>query len=378
MPEPARILVVKLADIGDLLTTTPALRALRLRFPRAEITALVTPHTAPLLAENDAVDATILFPKGMFDARWALVRPDALYRAAALSRELRSRRFDVVVLLHHLITGWGTTKYRALLAAVGSPLRIGLDTGRARFLTDYAQDRGFGAKHEVEYWLDVVARLGAENPEPRIELHLTPGELAAADNSWSALGLDGREVVAIHPGSGAFSLARRWPADRFAAVADALVADGLAVAVITGPGEQRLAEQVRGAMRGPAVVMDRLTTPRELAAVLRRSRLFVGNDSGVMHCAATMGVPTLGVFGLSNHRAWGPYPPQRHRVVRLDLPCSPCVHHAFSLGTPQGCPGRMCLTELEPERVVGVARELLDATASGRSESVMPGVAHGG
>ena len=378
MSDPASILVIKLADIGDLLTTTPALRALRLRYPRAEITALVTPHTAPLLAGNDAVDATILFPKGMFDQRWALVRPDALYRAAALVRELRSRRFDVVVLLHHLITGWGTAKYRALLAATGSPVRVGLDTGRVRFLTDYAQDRGFGAKHEVDYWLDVVARLGADHPEPRIELHLTPGELAAADERWSALGLDGQEVVAIHPGSGVFSLARRWPAGRFAVVADALAEDGLGVAVIAGPGEQRLAEQVRGAMRAPSVAMEHLTTPRELAAILRRSRLFVGNDSGVMHCAATMGVPTLGVFGLSNHRAWGPYPPERHRVVRLDLPCSPCVHHAFSLGTPQGCPARMCLNELEPERVVAAARELLAVTASARGEMVMPGVGHGG
>jgi len=366
MLDPGRILVVKLADIGDLLTTTPALRALRLRYPRAEITALVTPHTATLLEGNDAVDSTILFPKGIFDQPRAAVQPNALWRAGQLARKLRSHRFDVAVLFHHLITGWGTLKYRALLAATSAPIRVGLDTGRATFLTHHAEDRGFGAYHEVDYWLQVVACLDASNPEPRIELHLTPEELAAADDRWSALGLDAADVVVIHPGSGVFSLARRWPLDRFAAVADALAADGLAIGLVAGPDEEGLAQQVRGAMRAPSVLIEGLTTPRELAATLRRSRLFVGNDSGVMHCAATMGVPTVGIFGLTNHRAWGPYPPDRHRVVRLDLPCSPCVHHAFSLGTPQGCPARMCLNELEPDRVVAAARELIAATPASR------------
>jgi heptosyltransferase-2 len=363
MADPSNILVVKLADIGDLLTITPALRALRLRYSAARITALVTPHTAPLLESNDSVDATILFPKGIFDQRSALLRPDALLRAGALGRELRARRFDAVVLLHHLITGWGTVKYRALLGAIAAPIRVGLANRTIGFLTHHAQDRGFGARHEVDYWLEVVGCLGAHNLEPRIELHLTQEELEVADRRWSILGLDDHDVVAIHPGSGAFSLARRWPAERFAATADALADDGLRVAIVAGPGEALLANAVRAQMRAPSVLLDEQQTPRELAATLRRARLFVGNDSGVMHCAATMGVPTVGLFGPSNHGAWGPYPPERHRVVSLNLPCSPCIHHAFSLGTPQGCPPRMCLNELEPALVIATAHDLLTATA---------------
>ena len=362
MADPSNILAVKLADIGDLLTITPTLRALRLRYPAARITALVTPHTAPLLQGNDSVDGTILFPKGIFDQRSALLRPGALLRAGGLGRELRARRFDAVVLLHHLITGWGTVKYRALLGAVAAPIRVGLANRPLDFLTDHAQDRGFGARHEVDYWLEVAGRLDAYNPAPRIELHLTRHELEAADRRWSMLGLDDHEVVAIHPGSGAFSLARRWPAERFAETADTLAEDGLRAAIVAGPGEGPLANAVRGQMRAPSVLLDEQQTPRELAATLRRARLFVGNDSGVMHCAATMGVPTVGVFGPSNHGAWGPYPPAQHRVVSLNLPCSPCIHHAFSLGTPQGCPPRMCLNELEPALVISAARELLAAT----------------
>ena len=378
MPDPTRILVVKLADLGDLLLTTPALRALRCRYPNSEITALVTPHTAPLLEGNDSVDNLILFPKGIFDQRAALFRPAAIRKAAGLARELRRRRFDVVVLLHHLITSWGTQKYRALLAATGAPVRVGLANEAVPFLTHRAQDRGFGAVHEVEYWLDVVGTLGAHSVDPRLELHLTPGELAQADAYWSGLGLEGHEGVVIHPGSGVFSLARRWPAQRFAAVADALAAEGLSVAIVAGPGEEDLAAQVRTAMRAPSVVMKDLDTPRLLAAALRRARLFVGNDSGVMHCAAAMGVPTVGVFGLTNYRAWGPYPPERHRVVSLDLPCSPCVHHAFSFGTPQGCPARMCLEELQPELVLSAARGLLRATTVSTAAPLPLGAGHVG
>ena len=361
-----RILVVKLADIGDLLTATPALRALRRRYPTAQITALVTPHTASLLIGNDAVDHTMLFPKAVFDDPRGLVRPWRAARAVALvaglAARLRREAFDAVALLHHLTTPWGTSKYRALVRASGARVRAGLDNGAGGFLTHRAQDRGFGARHEVDYWLDTVTALGATVSAPALELHLTAEELAAADRRWSSLGLDGRSVVALHPGSGAFSRAKRWPVARFAAVGDALALDGLAVAVVGGPEEASLAAQVRSAMAMPSVPLLGIPTPRDLAAALRRCTLFVGNDSGVMHCAATMGVPVVAVFGLSNHRAWGPYPPDRHRVVRLDLPCSPCLYHGFGLGTPEGCPARMCLNELEPNVVLAAARELLRST----------------
>lgn len=353
-----RILVVKLADLGDLLTATPALRALRLRFPRARVSALVTPHTACLLEGNDAVDEVLVFPKELFDRPSASLRPESLLRASKLALRLYATRFDAAILLHHLATRWGAAKYRALLAATGARLKVGLDNGAGHFLSLRAVDRGFGARHEVDYWLDVVALLGAHHPSPSLELHLAPDEMDAGAERWAGLGLDGRPVVALHPGSGLFSLARRWPADRFAATGDMLSAAGLDVVIVAGPGEEPVAQAVLDGMRSKAVLLRDVGSPRSLAGLLRNSSLFVGNDSGVMHCAAAVGVPVVGVFGLSNHRAWGPYPPERHRVVRLDLPCSPCFYTGFGLGTPDGCAPRTCLTALDPELVVRAALEL--------------------
>src|SRR5205823_5931375 len=98
---------------------------------------------------------------------------------------------------------------------------------------------------------------------------------------------------------------------------------------------------------------------RQIGTVLSSCRLFVGNDSGVMHLAATAGVPVVAVFGLSNHRAWGPYPPSEHEVVRLDLACSPCLYRGDALGDREGCPPRWCLTELPPNLVIEAARRAL-------------------
>lgn len=364
--DPKRILVIKLADLGDLLTATPALRALRNRYPNAEISALATPHSAPLLEGNDAVDHVIGFPKALYDRPAELLRPvtglAAGIRAAALAWRLRSEHFDAVVLLHHLFSGWGLAKYRALLTATGAPVRIGLDQGPGTFLTESVPDRGFGERHEVDYWLDVVGLLGAEMPDPRMELHLSADETEEADRRWSELALDPNLTVVLHPGSGAFSKARRWGPERYATVGDALAAEGLGVMINVGPGEEAVAAAMADAMEARPRLLGGLNSPRQLAGVLRRARLFIGNDSGVMHLAATMGVPTVAVFGLTNHRAWGPYPPAEHRVVRLDLPCSPCFYRGHLMGTPEGCPPRMCLTELGPEAVLSAARDLLART----------------
>ena len=176
MPRLGRILVVKLATLGDLLTVTPVVRALREAFPTAHVGVLATPASAVALRDLDSVDSVIPFDKVRFD------RPvDALMRlpwAASLARTLRAGRWDALVLLHHLTTPFGIAKYAALCLASGAALRVGLDNGRGWFLTHRAEDRGFGWRHEVDYWLEVVGVLGAPRPaRPRLELAVGPAEV---------------------------------------------------------------------------------------------------------------------------------------------------------------------------------------------------------
>ena len=364
-----RILAVKLADLGDLLTVTPALRALRNSYPSAHIGALVTPTSAGLLHGSDAVDETVPFQKTDFDRPGAAAR--SFPAAVALGRRVRAGRWDAVVLFHHLTTRFGIAKYAALCLSSGARIRAGLDNGRGWFLTRAAHDDGFGARHEIDYWLAVAGSVGAYNPTPRLEVHLTDEDHAWALAALRRLGRQGPESVVIHPGSGAFSLARRWPAERFAAVANGLArTEGLRPLILYGPapGEAELAAQIAAAVPG-SDLLGPAPRPQALAALLERARLFVGNDAGPMHLAAAAGTPIVAVFGPTNDRAWGPYPPDstRHAVVREVLACVPCIHRGHSFGTPEGCAARTCLDLVEPARVLAATRRVL---AQGQSNQL--------
>jgi ADP-heptose:LPS heptosyltransferase len=360
-----QILVIKLADLGDLLSITPALRALRNGLPDAHISALVTPSSVCLLDGSDLVDEVIPFDKFAFDRRRDAYR--GVPNAVALARELRSRKLDALVLFHHLATGWGRTKYAALALASGARARVGLDNGTGWFLNRKVEDRGFGARHEVDYWLEVAALLGGHNAAPRLELTLRDEHQAWARDRWGELHLSDA-VAVIHPGSGAFSTARRWPAERFATLAR-LLRDrlGLSVVALAGPApsEIALAEMVAEAVPGARVVKD-VPSPLHLAALLGRAALIVGNDSGVLYLAAAVERPIVAIFGPTNDLAWGPYPPNaaRHEVVAERLACRPCIHRGFSFGNPAGCPARTCLHLIEPEAVFEAACRVLEPAGS--------------
>jgi ADP-heptose:LPS heptosyltransferase len=457
-PPPARILVVKLATLGDLLTITPALRALRTSFPKAFIGVLTTAIGAAALRGIDSYDEIITFDKYAFD------RPlEALAQlpvALDLMRELRRGSWDTLLLLHHLTTSFGVAKYAALSLGSGARRRIGLDNGRGGwFLTSAAEDRGFGWKHEVDYCLSVVEVLGARASEaPRLELcvsaddvvwaksNLPPGVKGGSGSEISTRvrrgfgpenppgvnsgfgpenppgvnsgfgpenppgvnsgfgpenppwvnsgfgpenppgvnggsgsdittrvnGGSGSEnlpsgVALLVPGSGAYSTARRWAPERFAAVGQGLWRrHGLVPAVLSGLGqdEQALARELAQRIGPAAHIVPPAPSPQALGALVRTCDLVIANDSGVVHVASAVGTPVVAIFGPSNDRAWGPYPPgeARNQVVREQLACAPCIHRGHRFGTPQGCPARTCLALVEPDHVLAAAERALGAT----------------
>lgn len=363
MSPPDRILVVKLATLGDLLTITPALRALRDAFPDSHIGVLTTPGGVQALRGLDSVDETIAFDKVLFDRPRDAVR--SLPHALTLANRLRAGRWDTLILLHHLTTAFGVAKYAALALGSGAPTRVGLDNGRGGwFLTHGAPDHGFGWQHEVEYWLDVVEILGAARPvRPRLELAIAPDDDRWAEREWRRLGLRDN-VVLLGPGSGAFSRARRWYPERFAEVGRVLRHEhGLQPLVLSGvdPDERLLAQRVSldGGDNWP--VAFPAPTSQALGALIRRCRLVVANDSGPVHVATAVGTPVVAIFGPSNDLAWGPYPPTKssHQVAREVVACAPCIHRGHDFGTPQGCAARTCLAILEVASVVSAAERAL-------------------
>lgn len=326
-----RILIVKVADIGDVLTATPALRSLRRTFPNASITALTSPHCAGLIERTGFVDEVLALDK------WS---PGLSAVQAAC---FRRRRFDAMLLLHHLTTPRGIAKYAALSAVVGAPVRAGLDNGHGWFLTHRVPDLGFGVRHEVEYCNDVVELLGAPPDYGPLAFPVPDQDRAYAKEVVPPV----RPLVAVHPGSGNYSTARRWPVKHYHELVQRLAGGGACPIVVGGPGEESL-----GRALGAGTDLTGRTTVGQLGAVLEGCDAFVGNDSGVMHVAAAVGTPVVALFGPTNHGAWGPWDPTgRSVVMSADLPCLPCFYRGHDLGTPEGCPNRTCLQLITVDQV---------------------------
>jgi heptosyltransferase-2 len=403
----ARILAVKLADIGDVLLCTPALRALRARYPQAQIDLLTPPSSAHVLRGAPEINTVIDFNKFPFDTLRSLTDIRGIGRAGRFLFDLRRRRYDAVLIFHHYSLRFGSLKFAALALASGAPIRAGVDNGRGWFLTHRVPDAGFGARHEAGYWLETAALLGAD-PRPDgqgLTLPLNAADQAFVTTLLTELGVAGAHpLIAMHPGAGWYSLARRWPPAYFAQLARMLISEFRAtILLVGGPDEADLAEEVRRRVgkyhSGEIRVVAGRTSIAQSAALFARCDLFIGNYSGPLHLATAAGVPAVGIFGLSNWRAFGPIPrgrapapgvpwgapvewivdgersgirdqesgirgeapPPGALVVRRDLPCQPCLYRGQDLGLREGCGTRECLTALDPAAVFAAARWMLSA-----------------
>lgn len=378
LPPNARILVVKLATIGDLLLATPALRALRESYPQAQIDLLVTPSSAGVLDDWEVINRVIVLDKYLFDhPKQMLTKPTNLLKLRPLLRALRGGHYDAVLLMHHLTLFFGRRKHQALMLATGAKYLVGLDNGHGWFLNVRVPDQGFGAMHEVEYCLAVAEAVGGRTDEKWLTMPLSEEDrqqarrLVFADEVPEQVA---RPIIAMHPGSGGYSTARRWSPERFAQLADTLYQDvGGQLLLVGGPEEAELHAQIMGMLHSgvPARSLAGKCTIQVTAAALELVDLFIGNDAGPMHLAAAVGTPTVAIFGLSNSDAWGPYtgnkPGSKAIVVKQDLPCMPCFYHGHDLGTPEGCATRDCLATLGVDPVAVAARRLLRETGKVRA-----------
>lgn len=373
LPPNAHILVVKLAGIGDLLLATPALRALRESYPQATLDLLVTPESAGLLNDWEVIDHVIVLDKYLFDYPQQIVkRPQNLLRLQPLWHALRSGHYDAVLLMHHLTLPFGRLKYQILARATGARWRAGLDNGHGWFLNVRVKDNGFGARHEAEYNMAIAEAVGATVRTKHLELPMSAEERRQA---WQLVYGEQhpdevlQPIIAMHPGAGGYSTARRWAPQRFAQLAETLHADvGGQIVLVGGPEEHELHEQIMSMIHSvtPVRSFAGKGSIKVTAAILELADLFIGNDAGPMHLAAAVGTPTVAIFGLSNYKAWGPYTGEtsgrRAAVVHLNLSCMPCFYRDHLLGTPEGCATRDCLAWLGVDPVAAATRRLLRET----------------
>jgi heptosyltransferase-2 len=371
-----RVVVRGVNWVGDAVMTVPALRELRRVLPGAHVTLATRAWAEGLFEGADFIDDLLVL--GQSGGKTA-----AAFREA---RSLGAGRFDLALLFPNAFA----PALSAALARV--PLRVGYETqGRGALLTQgFRVPEWRGKRHEVFYYLNLVAELerllgGAstvETREPRLELDVPEASTREALRllrEHGALkpehGAQTREhgvlkhehdaqargpLVALCPGS-TNSRAKRWPAERFAAVADMLTEKAGACVVLIGAGEEReVSEEVARLMKERPVVLTGRTSLAETAAVLKAADLLVTNDTGPAHVAAAVGCPVVVVFGPTNPLTTRPYSALAE-VVRRPPDCAPCML--------RDCPiDHRCMTAVTAEEVFARALNALEARRSSRAE----------
>ena len=334
-----KILVRATNWVGDAVMSLPALRALREQFPASEIAILARPWVADLYGREPFCDRVIPYTPKNTGEKWSAAR--------ALAKE----NFDCAILLQNAFEA------AAVAFLAGIPERIGYARdGRGFLLTSAIAVPRSGEipRHERFYYLEMLRRAGiiAALPEHNaIRLDAAPQARAAGLEKFRALGL-GANVVGISPGA-AYGSAKRWLPDRFAQAAQNVSEQiGGAVAIFGSLSERSLCEEVARTIRGVTVRnFAGQTTLAEYIDLAAACRVYLTNDSGGMHVASALGVPTVAVFGATDDTATGPTG-ELARVVREPVECSPCLKRE--------CPiDHRCMTRVDANRVAQVALDLL-------------------
>jgi predicted lipopolysaccharide heptosyltransferase III len=315
---PRHILVIKLRYLGDVLLATPALEALKAAYPSTRLTVVVNRGTEAMLAGNPHIDEVLPLERGSILSQWRFLR------------ELRRRRFDVVIDLTDADrSAW-------LSRMTGAPVRIGFnDEGRFRGHCYTNVVHGEPGTHRIERDLASLAPLNIAAAETIPRLWLTPEEKWRAADLLSHEGVDRKKPLAmLQPGARYWFKA--WPWERFAALADRL-AEQYGYQVLIGGNQQEfeLAERICGTAASRPINLAGRADMRIYAAVLKRTSLFVGNDSGAMHVAAAVGAPVVALFGPSDPKEWGPRGAAA-AVLYKGIDCRICFHPTCERGE-QNC-----------------------------------------
>jgi ADP-heptose:LPS heptosyltransferase len=358
-PRPARVAVLRALHLGDMLCAVPALRALRRALPDASIALIGLPWAATFAARFAAyIDDFLEFP-GFPGLPERDVDPA---RLARFLDNVRRNPLDLAIQLHG--SGSHVNECIALLKARRS----------AGFFQpgDLVPDSD-GFIHwpthgtETRRLLALMRALGAPADDESLEFPLDERDYEELDGALASSGMaKGRSharYVCVHPGARFRS--RRWPAARFARVADGLAVRGFDICITGTTSERAVTAEVRDAMRCPATDLTGRLTLGAFAALVRGASLAVANDTGISHIAAAVGTPSVIVASGSDVERWAPHDGQRHRVLWQAMACRPCMYEVCPIGHP-------CAEGIGVDAVLAAAVRQL-ARAATRDEVVTAG-----
>jgi heptosyltransferase-2 len=368
MSDPARILVVQPSWVGDAVMAVPTLRALRQRYPQAEISFLMKRYVKPLYAGMPYADRLITYRTGKTKAK------AGKGRFFELAARLKTAKFDMAVLLPNSFKA-------ALICRMAKIKRVvGYDRdGRGFLLSDRLlapkENGKFVPSPIIKYYLGLASYLGASTRDLKMELFVTPGEKRDAEAVLQRCGLPANlerpgsqgqpPLIVLNPGAN-YGAAKLWKAEYFAALADRFIDELNATVLISAaPKERKIVEQIQRLMKRQAI--DLSTQGLDLGSlkeIIRRCDLMVTNDTGPRHIAAAMDVPVVTVFG-PTHPQWTEIYYPKERQVAVKVFCGPCQKKVCPLD-------HRCMTRVTPGMVWDASIGLLQHGAPVLTETRAP------
>lgn len=329
---PKRILVVKLDHIGDVLLATPVFSNLRRAYPDAEIHALTGSWSRIILENHPDVSKVFEYNSPMFCRSG---HPTSLRKTIQLYRELRQSNYDLLI---ELRGDWRFVIFALLRFTTRRINRASLQ------LANKFGSRSFSGPHETIRNLDVLEQAGISTP-----IQNTTFAVKAEDKKWSSDFFKSRQIdgespiIAIHPGSPIPQ--KRWLTERYAELADWLIAQKQAKILFVGVKDEiPIISEIQDQMQGESVNIAGETNVPQLASILLKSNIFIGNDSGPMHLAAAVGTHTIGLFGPGDPERFAPVG-EKCLTIRKKLDCPPCPGKECKFNS-EGCMSMIQVTDV--------------------------------
>lgn len=336
---PNRILVVKLDHFGDVILSTPVFSNLRKAYPNAALHALCGKWGSVVLENHPDVEKVIEYNSPIFCRS---EEPTTLRQTRQLFRQLRKQKYDLLI---ELRGDWRIIRFSALRPTPKRLCRASL-----QIANKFGFQR-FSSKHESCRNLDVLKHVGIPTP-----IQNTTFAISTENDQWVLSFLKDHQIkqelpiITIHPGSPIDI--KRWKPGRFAELADWLITQKRAQILFVGvPDEIQIITQIQAYMKNESINLAGKTTIPQLASILQKSGMFIGNDSGPMHLAAAVDITTIGLFGPGDSNRFGPVGVKCH-TIQKKVDCPPCKGDVCKFGD-EGC-----MAKIQVKDVIDIVEKL--------------------
>lgn len=333
--KPKKILLIRTDRLGDVILSTPAIKNLRNFYPDAHIAFATRPYTKEILEGNPYLDEIILYDKDK--------KHKSIISSIKFCLELRKKKFDVVFILNP------TVRANLLTFFATIPIRIGLNRKIGALLNHPIQDtKGEGKKHELEYTLDILKAAGIRITTKDIYFPIKENSELKIKKLLTQYGLENHNFAVLHPSASCPS--KIWPQENFIKLAKLLRERmNLKIVIISAEKEKTVSEKL--ANEKGVIDFRGILTISDIASLLKQAKIFISNDSGPVHIAASVNAPVISIIGRSkpglSPNRWKPLGEKSFYVHRENF-CQECLAHQCQKGF-------LCLKSITPEEVFELA-----------------------